>query len=449
MHLPTIGIKLAILLLLILCNAALAMSELAVVSARAFRLKRWSDRGDKGARKALELARNPGPFLSTVQAGITLISILAGAFGGTMLSGGLAAWFKTFPLTAPYANSLALGIVVAAITYATIIFGELVPKRLGLARAERLASIMAYPVAILAKLALPVVWLLNTSTELVLRFLRIKPAKAPPLTDEELKILLEQGADAGAFESAETEMMSGVLRLGDRTAADLMTPRGSVDWLEVDASPKEIAAALDATGHSRFPVARHEPNNLLGIVQTRDLLARMLKGLPPGLKACVRQPLFVPESTPLLKTLAMLSKHPLRMGVVLDEYGAFQGVVTLNDILLSIAGSVTGDESDPPIIQREDGSWLIDGMLPIDEIEEVLGPGLLPAGKRGLFHTLAGFTLMHLGRIPKSGDHFTWRGFRFEVVDMDGLRVDKVLVSPTNPGNTPPSANRDSGSWRP
>ena len=265
----------------------------------------------------------------------------------------------------------------------------------------------------------------------ILRLMGIHGATETPVTEEEMRILLDQATEGGTFQAAERDMLNGVIRLGNRTVADVMTPKKDVDWLDVDAPPEVVRQTMRESRHQRFPVARGDLDNVLGMVQSKDLLLRLLKGQPLDLKACIKQPLYVPEGTPALRVLEMLKAHPIHAAVVVDEYGALQGVVSLNDILVSLTpGTLNAlSELEGTVVRREDGSWLLDGVLPVDETKEALGIHTLEGEERGYFHTLAGFVMLRLGRIPHAGDHFHWGGFRFEVVDMDGLRIDKVLVA--------------------
>lgn len=428
------------IVLLIIANGVFAMAEIAVISARKIRLQQRANEGDRKARAVLELAEAPNRFLSTIQIGITLIGILAGAFGGATLARELAAFLARAPLLAPYSDAIGLGIVVLSITYLSLILGELVPKRLALNSPERVASALATPMHLLAVIAFPAVRLLSLSTELVLRLLDVRPAPEPPITEEEIKVLIEQGTQAGIFEEAEQDMVEAVFRLGDRQVGVLMTPRTEIVWLDLDDPPEEIQRRITTTVHARFPVVQGTLDHVLGIVHAKDLLARSLEGEPFDLKACLRQPLYVPESMRALKVLELFKQSGTHMAMVIDEYGGIQGLVTLNDILEAIVGDIpSSDEAaEPPVIQREDGSWLLDGMLPVDEFKELFHLAQLPEEERGGYQTLGGLVMAHLGRIPTSADHFEWGGLRLEVVDMDGHRVDKVLVIPleTSPSDS-------------
>ena len=408
------------------------MSEMAIISARKVRLQQQANQGDAKARAALELAEAPNHFLSTVQVGITLIGILTGAFGGATIANSLAMYVRLIPFIAPYSEALTFGLVVLIITYLSLIVGELVPKRLALNSPEQIAANVAIPMRALAAIASPVVRFLSASTDLVLRVLRIGPSTEPQVTEEEIKVLIEQGTEAGTFEEAEQAMLERVFRLGDRAVNALMTPRPDIVWLDLEDSEEENRHKMIESANSRFPVCQGGLDNVLGIMPVTDLLARSLSGQPLDLTVSLRQPVFVPESTRGLKVLELFKQTGTHMALVVDEYGVIQGLVTLNDIMVEIVGDVaSADEpEDPQAVQREDGSWLLDGMLAVDEFFEIFDIKDLPFDHRGSYQTLGGFVITHLGRIPAATDHFEWEGMRFEVMDMDGNRVDKVLVMP-------------------
>ncbi|MEW5764581.1 MAG: hemolysin family protein [Acidobacteriota bacterium] len=432
----------AVILLLIAANGLLALSEIAVVSARKTRLMKWAARGDRRAQAALDLQRDPGGFLSTVQTGITLVGVLAGAFGGATLAEPLARLLEGLPIAKPYLHPLALGVVVLTITYLSILLGELVPKHLALSNPERLATAVALPLRAFSRLSAPAVWLLAASTRLVLKTFRIQDHADAPLTEEELRILMDQGTAAGTFEAAERDMVHSVFRLSNRRAADVMTPRQNVVWLDAAAGAEDARKVLSETPHARYPVARGSLDNVLGVVHARDLLLRSLGGQPFDLLACLRPPAFVPENTPALKLLEVFRGNKVHMAFVVDEYGAFQGVVSLNDFLENVVGEMAhvGHGAEAEAIQREDGSWLLDGMLPIDRFKEIFQIHKLPGEDRGHFRTVGGFVMRQMGRIPKAADTVLWQGMRIEVVDMDGRRVDKVLVSRPQVGADRPEA---------
>lgn len=428
----SITLEILLLVLLILANGIFSMSEMAIISSRKVRLQNMANQGNKKARVALDLAESPNRFLSTVQVGITLIGILAGAFGGATISAKLAENLDQVPLLAPYSQGLSFGLVVMAITYLSLIVGELVPKRLALNNPEVIAASVAMPMRAIAAFASPVVHLLSASTDLVLRILGIGPSTEPQVTEEEIKVLIEQGTEAGMFEEAEQDMVERVFRLGDRPVSALMTPRPDIVWLDLEDSPEENRKKMMDSANSRFPVCQGGLDNVLGIIPVTDLLARSLSGEALDLTVSLRQPVFVPESTRGLKVLELFKQTGIHMALVVDEYGVIQGLVTLNDILVEIVGDVpSADElADPQAVQREDGSWLLDGMLPVDEFFKIFAVNDFQGEHRGSYQTLGGFVITHLGRIPNAADHFEWDGMRFEVMDMDGNRVDKVLVVP-------------------
>jgi len=420
------------LLLLIALNGAFVLGEIALVSARKARLQQWSNEGNARARAALDLAQNPKRFLSTVQIGITLVGIFSGAFGGATLSDSIALGLARFPLLADYAHPLAFGIVVLAITFMTLLFGELVPKRLGLNHPERIACLAARPMRVMSWIAAPVAGILDASSDLALWLLRVKPSEEPPVTEEELKILIEQGTEAGTFETQERDIFHRVIRLGNRQVSALMTPRSEVVWLDISDPPEEVRRKIAGHYHNRFPVCRGSLDDIVGVVQCKELLSPSLAGEPLDLQRALHPPPFVPEATPALKVLEMFRHTALHMALVVDEYGGLEGVVTFNDILSSIVGDLQeANEPEPTeAIRREDGTWLVDGMMAVDEFKEAFRIARMPGEEKGYFRTLGGFIMMQLGRVPRAADHFHWNGFRMEVVDMDGRRVDKVLVTP-------------------
>jgi putative hemolysin len=427
-----ITFEISIILVLIIANGVFSMSEMAIVSARKVRLQQLANQGDAKARVALKLAESPNHFLSTVQVGISLIGILTGAFGGATIASRLAVYVKLVPLLAPYSEPLSFGIVVLLITYFSLIVGELVPKRLALNNPERIASIVAIPMQALAAIASPVVFLLSASTDLILRMLGITASTEPQVTEEEIKILIEQGTEAGTFEEAEQDMVERVFRLGDRPVSYLMTPRPDIVWLDLEDTAEENRQKMVDSAYSRYPVCQGGLDNVLGVIPVTDLLARSFRGEPLDLTVGLRQPVFVPESTRGLKVLELFKQTITHMALVVDEYGVIQGLVTLNDIMSEIVGDVpsTDGQDQPQAVQREDGSWLLDGMLPVEEFLELFGMEQWESDERGSYQTLGGFVITHLGRIPAAADHFEWQSMRIEVMDMDGNRVDKVLVVP-------------------
>lgn len=427
---PTIEIL--IILLLTLGNSLFVMSEMAIVSARKVRLQQMANQGDSKARAALDLASEPNQFLPTVQIGITLIIIVSGAFGEGTIVKYLAPILAGIPLLQEYKEAIASAIAILIITYLTLVIGELVPKRLALNNPERISASVAKPLQMFAKIASPVVYVLSASTDMVVRLLGIQPSTDPQVTEEEIKVLIEQGTEAGTFEEAEQDMVERVFRLGDRRVSALMTPRPDMVWLDLDDSAETNRQKMLDSGHSRFPICQGDLENVLGVVHVADLLSRCLASQALDLTVSLRQPLFVPESTRGLKVLELFKQTGTHIAMVVDEYGVIQGLVTLNDILEEIVGDMPSIEQpeDPQVVQREDGSWLLDGMLAVEEFCELFGIEELTGDQRGNYHTLGGFVIMHLGRIPSAADHFEWGDLRFEVMDMDGNRVDKVLVMP-------------------
>ena len=421
-----------LILLIVVANGIFVMSELAIVSARKVRLQQLANQGDIKARIALELANAPNQFLASVQIGITLLAILSGAFAESTIARRLIPLLNLVPWLAPYSDALSSVIAILIITYLTLIIGELVPKRLALNYPERIASIVAIPMRMLANIASPVVYLLSASTDLVVRMMGIKPSTEPQVTEEEIRVLIEQGTEAGTFEEAEQDMVERVFRLGDRPVNALMTPRPDIVWLDLEDTAEENRKKMLDSCHSRFPVCQGGLDNVLGIMHVTDLLARSLSGQQLDLTVSLRQPVFVPESTRGLKILEVFKQTGIHLALVVDEYGVIQGLVTLNDIMVEIVGDVpsAGELEEPQAVQREDGSWLLDGMLPVDEFFEIFEIDEIPTDHRGSYQTLGGFVITHLGRIPSATDYFEWETLRFEVMDMDGNRVDKVLVTP-------------------
>ncbi|WP_448562095.1 hemolysin family protein [Trichothermofontia sp.] len=432
---PVVLLELLIIFLLVLANGAFAMSEIAIVSARRARLQHLASRGDRRAEAALSLAESPNRFLSTVQVGISLIGIVAGVFGGATFSQSLATALQQVRFLAPYADAIALVIVVMAITYLSLVVGELVPKRLALHHPEQIAMFVARPMLCLESAASPIVSFLSTSTEVILRLFGIEHSEAAPsISEEEIKVMIQQATKAGTFEEVEQAMVERVLRLGDMRVSALMTPRPDIVWLDLEDTMAENYRKLVESPHTRFPVCQGGLDHLLGVVQVNDLLTRELSGQALELTSVLRQPVYVPESTRGLKVMELFKQASTHIALVVDEYGVIQGLVTLNDILEAIIGDIpsVGTPEEPEAVQREDGSWLLDGMMAIDDFRELFLLPELPGEQRGNFHTLGGFVITHLGRIPNTADYFEWDNFRFEVADMDGNRVDKVLMIPLN-----------------
>jgi len=431
---PSYALEALIVLLLIVLNGAFAMSELAIVSASKVRLQQWASRGDRRARIALELANDPNQLLSTIQVGITLIGIVNGAFGGATLSYELADALRALPGLAPYGTAISFAVVVSVVTYLSLVVGELVPKRLALNNPERVAVVVAVPMRQLSTIAGPIVSLLSTSNELVLRLLGSRQTGEAPITEEEIKILIEQGAEAGVFEMAEQEIVESVFRLGDQRVGALMTPRPDIVWLDIDDPLEEIRRVIIECSHSRFPVGRGSLDDIVGIAQAKTILAHGLTSESFDLHDCLDWPTFVPESMPALKVLEAFKQAGTQLALVVDEYGGLDGLITPSDILEAIVGVIPSPEeiAAPPIVRRDDGSWLVDGKLSVDELQEALGfAGLLPDDRD--YYTVGGLVMSHLGRVPVPSETFDMDGLRFEVLDMDGNRVDKVLVTQHRP----------------
>lgn len=427
---PTIEIL--ILLLLILTNGVFVMSELAIVSARKVRLQQLANQGDAKARVALELASSPNQFLAIVQVVITLLGILIGAYGEEPTKNRLVPILNLIPWLAPYKESIAQALAILTITYFSLIIGELVPKRVALNHPEPIASVVALPMQMLVSIGSPIVYILGVSTDTVLRVLGIRPSTEPQVTEEEIRVLIEQGTEEGTFEEAEQDMVERVFRLGDRPVSSIMTPRPDIIWLDLEDTAEENRRKIIDNGYSRYPVCQGGLDNVLGIIPVTDLLARSFCGEALDLTVGLRQPVFVPESTRGLKVLELFKQTVTHMALVVDEYGVIQGLVTLNDVMIEIVGEVPSDDEheDPQVVRREDGSWLLDGMLSVDEFFELFNVQPISEEHRGSYQTLGGFVMAHLGRIPTAADFFEWQGMRLEVMDMDGNRVDKVLVMP-------------------
>jgi putative hemolysin len=421
-----------VIVLLIIANGFFVVSEMAIVSSRKSKLQQLSDEGNTGANIALNLSNTPNQFLSITQTGMTLIGILAGAVGGITIAETLAPKIKEIPIISPYSEFISVGVVVLGIAYLTIILGELVPKKLALNNPEKIASFMAPYLNVLSHIASPFVYILGASTNLVIWFMGIKPSTEPSMTEEEIKILIDQGTDAGVFEEAEQNIMERVFRLGDRRAGTLMTPRSEIVWLDIDDTPVAIQEKISGQRYSLFPVCKADIDNILGVVQAKDLLSCNLIDKKVNLKEALLPPLVVPDSMKALNVLERFKQTGIHLALVLDEYGSVQGLITLADLLEALVGDIPHiDElKEPDTVKREDGSWLINGMLPIDDFKELFGIERLPKEENGLYQTIGGFVMMHLERVPRTGDHFEWDGLRFEVVDMDDNRVDKLIVVP-------------------
>jgi len=431
---PFATIELVIVILLIIANGVFALSETAFVSARKVRLQQWANEGNVKAAAALELVNSPNRLLSTVQLGITLIGILAGAFGGASIAEAVAVYIGAISWLAPYSAAIALALVVLCITYLSLVIGELVPKRIALNNPERIAMFMVTPMRVLSTIASPFIHLLSISTEGILRLIGLRPSTEPPITEEEINVLLEEGTQIGTFEAAEQDMIERIFRLGDRRVSILMTHRPDIAWLDANDTPQEINQAIRESSFSRFPVCDGSLDNVLGMVHVKDLFQQCMTGQSLDLKAVLQEPVYVLENTSTLKVLELFKQTGTQAALVIQEYGDIEGLITLNDILEAIVGDISSREDidHPQVVEREDGSWLLDGMLPIEELKDILHIRKLPEEASGDYNTVAGFVLLNLGHVPKTGEQFEWDRFRFEVMDMDGRRIDKVLVQPNS-----------------
>jgi putative hemolysin len=423
--------EVALLIFLILLNGVFAMSEMALAASRKARLQVLVESGDSGARTAMALHDNPTQFLSTVQIGITSIGILNGIVGEAVFSQPLGAWLvHSFHVPEQVAKWGATGLVVLIITFVTIILGELVPKRIGQLYPETVARIVAQPMDWLSTIARPFVRLLSFTTQAILRLLGIKEDSARGVTEEEIAASLEEGLDAGVIEEHEHQMVRNVFRLDDRQIGSMMIPRADIAWLDLNESQAEVLAAITEHEHSRYPVCRGGLDDVLGLISAQHLLTQVARGGQIDLNEGLQPPVFVPETLSGMELLEHFRGSSVQMVFVVDEYGVVQGVITLRDVLEAITGEfVTEESEDAWAVQREDGSWLIDGLIPVPELKDRLELKALPDEDRGRYNTLAGMIMLLLGRLPETADRVDWEGWRFEVVDLDGKRVDKVLVS--------------------
>ena len=420
-----IASQIFVILLFIVINGVFVMSEMAVASSRKARLQHRINDGDKRANAALELNQNPNMFLATVQIGITLISVLTGAVGGATFAEPLSQVLARIPILGPYAESVSLGVVVVLITIISIVIGELLPKRLALHNPELFASALAAPMNLISKIFTPLVWMFSRITDALLRILGVKPGTEPPVTEEEIHLLIDQGTQAGVFQESEQDMVEGIFSLGDQRIYSVMTPRTDIVYLDINDTVEEIRQKIAECEFSRFPVRQDSLDTILGIVKARDLLLRSLSGEEIKLKELLKPAFFIPETMFASRALEIFKEKGTELLLVIDEFGGLQGLLTINDILEEIVGQIEMEE--PQATQRQDGSWLLDGMLEVDEFKEIFKLKILPHEDE--YETLSGFVMVSLGRVPQTADQFEWNGLRFEVVDMDGRRVDKVLVT--------------------
>jgi len=427
--LPFPWLDLVLILALVALNGVLSMSELAIVSAREARLKAMAKTGSSGAKYALELASEPGRFLSTVQIGITLIGILAGAYSGASLGTPVGQRLALLGLDPDTAQTVGFGVVIVVVTYASLVIGELVPKQFALRNPEAIAAIMARPMHWLSKATAPFVWLLDQTSALIFRLLGLNRENKNMVTAEELHLVVAEAQNAGVLEESERAIISGIVRLADRPVREVMTPRTDIDWIDINSSPDDIRVELAEITHSRIPVADGSVDNIVGVVSTRDMLTALLEGRAIDLRASTRPAPVIPDLMDAMDALAVLRSAEVPLALVHDEYGHLDGIVTPGSILATLAGAFAHDldeGEDPPCIEREDGSWLVSGAASADILSDRLGVAM--PGDRD-YSTVAGFALSVLRKIPETGETFKFDGYKFEVVDMDGRKIDKLLIS--------------------
>ncbi len=428
-----------IILGLILVNGVFAMSEIAIVSSKRIRLQRLSENGSRGAQAALDLSDSPSRFLSTIQVGITLIGIFNGAFGEASLVEQLTPSLQSLPLVGAYAREFALGIVVVGITFASLILGELVPKRIAMQYPETVASLIAAPMQWLSRLMGPFVRILTVTTEFVLRVLGLHHKKDDAVTEEEIAGYLREGTDAGLFEKTEHDIVSRALRLDDQRVAALMTPRMDVHFIDLEDPLEENLIKIADSSYNRFPVCKGDLSHIVGVIHAGSLFEQTIRGQTVDISSVLQPPLFVPETISAMQLLETLKKNRAELALVIDEYGEIEGIVTLSDVLGALVGdvSIIDQNHEADAVQREDGSWLIDAGISFDRFRELLETDVhFPEESAGAYHTLAGFVMTWLGHIPKISDYFEWEGYRIEVVDMDRNRIDRLLITRIEPDAT-------------
>ncbi|WP_343701838.1 hemolysin family protein [Chitinophaga sp.] len=420
--------EVVIILVLILLNGIFSMAEIALVSARKVRLENAARQGDEKAKAALKLSNNPDTFLSTVQIGITLIGILTGLYSGEQLKEDVRGYISTIPLLAPYSNGIATALLVIVITYLTLVLGELFPKRIGLANPEKIAKALAQPMHLLSRITFPFVWLLSRSTNVLVRISGLKRTSESNVTEEEIKAIISEGTSSGAIEETEQEIIERVFHLGDRNITSLMTHRTDIVWLDVTEEGESYKRKIKASPHSVYPVCEGQIDHIKGILTIKDLYAA---GNLAVLKDVMKKPLFIPDNNTAYQVLEKFKETQIHAAFIVDEYGTFLGMITLNDILEAIVGDMpeTGQD-DYNMVKREDGSYLIDAQIPFYDFLSEFDMEDLMAEFEQEFDTLAGFILHHLEHIPQTGEKLEWRNFTFEIVDMDAHRIDKILVTP-------------------
>lgn len=426
--------EILILLGLIVLNGVFAMSEIALVTARKARLSKLAEEGNGSARIALELGEDPTKFLSTVQIGITSIGVLNGIFGEAILAAPLAHWLQSLGVEDALASFSATAIVVVLVTYISIVVGELVPKRLGQMSPESIACLVARPMQLLAMLTRPFVMLLSVSTHSLLKLLGVKQQAQSSVTEEEIQAILEEGSEAGVIEENQRDLLRNVFRLEERQLGSLMIPRSEVVFIDTALSAEENLQRMVDSKHSRFPVCQGSLDQAIGVLHAKQALAQITRGEPPNYSADLMPCVYVPETLTGMELLDQFRANNMQMVFVIDEYGEVEGIVTLQDVLEAVTGEFTPQNGeDAWAVKREDGSWLLDGTIPVLELKDCLALKLVPEEDKGRYHTLSGMVMLLLGRVPKTSDYAEWHGWRFEVVDMDGKRIDKVLASPLPP----------------
>lgn len=430
-----IGFEIFLIFVLLVLNGMFSMSEIAIVSAKRIRMKQRAENGDLGAKTAIELAEAPDKFLSTVQIGITLIGIVAGAFGGASLSAHLTPTFQGISVLAPYAEEISFGIVILLITYFSLVIGELVPKNIALMAPEKIAGLVSRPMKFISKATAPFVWFLSISTNAIVKLFRLGSGSETTVTEEEIKAMIAQGTTEGVIDATEQELMESVIRLDDQRITALMTQRNYIGWIDLQDSQEEIKKEILKSSFSRLLVCEGDLDNVKGFIKAKDLLNNILSEQPFDLEKSLKQPLFVPETKTALEVLENFQEATSHFAVIIDEFGLTQGVVTTNDILEAIVGDLPHQGvRNESAVQRDDGSWLLDARLSTADFTNILGLKSLPQDEKGMYETLAGFMIKRFGKLPKIAEKFEWGGYIFEVVDMDGKRVDEVLVTPVKSG---------------
>lgn len=426
-------LEILLIVVLLLINGTFSMSELAIVSARKLRLQRRAEDGDRGAQAALELAAAPDNFLSTVQIGITLVGVLAGAFGGAGIAVYLSELFQSASFSETFAETISFVIVVSVITYFSVVVGELIPKSIALNYPERIAALVARPMQFISLAASPIVWFLSTPTGLILRFFKVHAVVDPPVTDDEIKGMIAQGTEAGIFEETEQDLLESVIHLGDQRITSLMTPRLEIAWIDIESPSESARKTIIESTYSRLPVGRGTVDNVIGYVSGKDLLKQFLNGEEFNIERAIKKPLYVPESITALELLEKFKVSHTHLAIIVDEFGATEGLVTMTDVLEAIVGELATSTSlnlNDSVVELEDGSFVFDGRTPIADFKEALKIKELPGGDRGQYETIAGFVLTHSGRVPITGESFDWRGYRFQVTEMQRNRIVKVTVTP-------------------